>query len=721
MDDQKAYQLVQAMSVSKVVDMVGAGEARGKANRRAAMQPEMERLAAKVTALREQKSGAEIIGIRLFVYGFSRGAAQARTFTSWLQELTKGEGDSYLFAGVPISIEFLGIFETVASVGVAYLAPFVTGHMSWASGTMRLPDSEQFLKQCVHIIGAHEQRGCFPLDSIRRKADPESPDVPSTYRAGTYEYIYPGVHSDVGGGYPAGDQGKAREGGHHVLSQIALHHMYSAAFKAGAPMQVPGEVLNPEQLSESPWLAMGPETIESFRVASELITRFNAWQKQLISGTVEEVMNSEAEKLTAWRIERYARGSMAHQPFYQHVSGKNNRDMRPEEVEAFEYLHGLELKKDSAARGGESGEIRYASEEERTAAEARAERKKADCEKIKADYEARTQSSGAIRLNTHKTYEPYMDGRQLREGALEFRRDYLKQWGKEDAPLSGEGKNWPVPDETEKEGFQTSTLLNALLGGLIYLTNEQDEAEEYQRLREQGRQYYRSLFNAERQPVNAQAALLIALYDDQVHDSRAWFMHSALNQREVFTDYFRYRAVFFDNESSKRLSLLARGGQVVGVGIALASVGLAITRKDPRYLVGLALPSLATPVLSGQASLPAMRAFDIRTGITVPMLSGLEAVRAFTQDTGSALNLAAALPAPVELNEATANTPALQHILQAAQAAQAAEAANQAKESGNMDSLLEPAAALLDQQGKSPLGGNARLLNQLRETTTSLH
>ncbi|WNQ08067.1 hypothetical protein, partial [Pseudomonas aeruginosa] len=53
-------------------------------------------------------------------------------------------------------------------------------------------------------------------------------------RQGTVEYAYPGVHSDVGGGYGVGNQGKAVGGSEFLLSQIALQHMYAEAFDAGA-------------------------------------------------------------------------------------------------------------------------------------------------------------------------------------------------------------------------------------------------------------------------------------------------------------------------------------------------------------------------------------------------------------------------------------------------------------------------------------------------------
>jgi hypothetical protein len=164
---------------------------------------------------------------------------------------------------------------------------------------------------------------------------------------------------------------------------------------------------------------------------------------------------------------------------------------------------------------------------------------------------------------------------------------------------------------------------------------------------------------------------------------------SFVAEREPFTDYFRHRLVHFDNESNKRLSLLAKTGRVVGVGIALASIGLTIKRRDPRYLLGLSLPSLAIPVLRGKVDFPEISAFDPQTGLALPMQAGLEAVRTFSKDTGSLNRLVDSLPAPIELTEQTATTPELKKIFQAAQAAKAVAEAKEGNPMGLVDMLAE--------------------------------
>ncbi|MFC7421003.1 T6SS phospholipase effector Tle1-like catalytic domain-containing protein [Iodobacter arcticus] len=163
-----------------------------------------------------------IRSVRLSVFGFSRGAAEARVFCSWLQ---KYYSDG--IAGISLKIDFLGIFDTVASVGLANSVPIggVEGHYVWASVENLQVSSA--VKRCVHLVSAHEVRGSFPLDSIGSGAQCK-------------EVVYPGVHSDVGGGYPPNDQGRsigvAAAGDAKKLSQIPLAQMYREALIASVPL-----------------------------------------------------------------------------------------------------------------------------------------------------------------------------------------------------------------------------------------------------------------------------------------------------------------------------------------------------------------------------------------------------------------------------------------------------------------------------------------------------
>jgi len=165
------------------------------------------------------------------VFGFSRGAAEARVFCSWLDELlTDGK-----LAGVIVHLRFVGLMDTVASAGFwSSLAAATTGvnggHSGWAdSHFLRIPASVQ---NCVHMIAAHELRKNFPLDTIT---------VDGVLPPHCQEFVYPGAHSDVGGGYAPGDLGiaagkSAIEGDALKLAQVPLNHMLACAQAAGAPM-----------------------------------------------------------------------------------------------------------------------------------------------------------------------------------------------------------------------------------------------------------------------------------------------------------------------------------------------------------------------------------------------------------------------------------------------------------------------------------------------------
>lgn len=175
------------------------------------------------TALEGKKLRVEQINVSVF--GFSRGAAEARTFVNWLFEICKPEGGGWTLAGVPLRLQFLGIFDTVASVGAANLSDTGTlaGHQSWADNTQEIHPA---VERCVHFVAGHEVRACFPLDSVR---------VKSKYPGNAHEVMYPGSHSDVGGGYAPGDLGVSLTPD-SMLSIIPGFNMYKEALKSGVPL-----------------------------------------------------------------------------------------------------------------------------------------------------------------------------------------------------------------------------------------------------------------------------------------------------------------------------------------------------------------------------------------------------------------------------------------------------------------------------------------------------
>jgi hypothetical protein len=178
-----------------------------------------------------EKSSPVIKEIFIDVFGFSRGAAESRVFCSWLSEIFHENQ----LVGIDIRFRFLGIFDTVASAGIAGSVidsmTNVTGpHYGWASiGNLRVG---KVVKNCVHFVAMHEIRRNFPLDEI---------GVNGILEAGHIQIAYPGSHSDVGGGYAPGELGISvgkndSEGDALKLSQIPLNHMFEYAKLVGVPL-----------------------------------------------------------------------------------------------------------------------------------------------------------------------------------------------------------------------------------------------------------------------------------------------------------------------------------------------------------------------------------------------------------------------------------------------------------------------------------------------------
>jgi hypothetical protein len=150
--------------------------------------------------------------INLSIFGFSRGAALARAFSNRFIDRCTKHGSKLLYQGYPLRINFLGLFDTVASFGVP-------------SKNARIPFTERELvvspavERCVHYIAAHELRFSFPVDLIRKNGR----------LAGDWvEKVFPGVHSDVGGGYTPNEQGI-----NNSYARIPLREMMREALLSG--------------------------------------------------------------------------------------------------------------------------------------------------------------------------------------------------------------------------------------------------------------------------------------------------------------------------------------------------------------------------------------------------------------------------------------------------------------------------------------------------------
>ncbi len=149
-------------------------------------------------------------GDKLYVFGFSRGAAIARKFVSRL--------DRFLpkVAKQKQPVRFLGVFDTVASIGVPNLDDDDKPKSDVVFEDNRVSD---YIQQALHLVAMDERRVAFQptLVNIERKsiANPSS--------AGrTREIWFPGAHADIGGGF-----------WHDGLSDITLAFMQDAVRALG--------------------------------------------------------------------------------------------------------------------------------------------------------------------------------------------------------------------------------------------------------------------------------------------------------------------------------------------------------------------------------------------------------------------------------------------------------------------------------------------------------
>ena len=476
-----------------------------------------------------------LLGIKLFVYGFSRGAAEARTFVNWLTQLSPPQENGQYppvitLLGLPVTVEFLGIFDTVPSVGLPNLVPGFNGHQGWSDNTQHLPDEAafpRFVKRCVHLVSAHEQRQCFPLDSVRR-AD-------GRYPACATEVIYPGVHSDLGGGYAPGEQGKACDDVGQLLSQIPLHDMYAAAFEAGAPLAILPEYI-PDQLAPLLAFRAFKARVDEFRLSYELTVRFNAWRTTLgiadkespaqpdgyhpvrLAHGLEHLVREQMGWLTAWRIGRYGKNTYLTQPFYLHQS-HDDEDPKVLKINQDAWLD--EQQKRRRAR----------------------------------------QQKGGEEIQGLPDYDPKTEQRQSREAAAEFKADYFG-W-------SRDLNSWQ------------QLVLDTIPGHAVYLMRNRDRKAEYEIMKRDGERLFPQLYRDKMgwETHDKIGRLVMALFDDQIHDSRAWFMReSGVQQREMWAWYFLYRLIYFGQTTSRDLSLVSLNRQLVGT--ELVRGGVTVEQRD---------------------------------------------------------------------------------------------------------------------------------------------
>ena len=271
----------------------------------------------------------KISEINIAAFGFSRGSALARAFVSDLvNEHCKKKGDDFFYDGVKLNVKFLGIYDTVASSGLAASAnvmgkiraiyadhkkhvekriadrqetradilAFTSGGNAGADptpgwfdghnaygGRLRIPP---MVKDVRHIVAGHENRNSFPLDSVTVLQRDGTFFKPSHF----HEYVFPGVHSDVGGSYSPGEGGK-HPSGLRKLGLVSLRMMYEFALSAGVPMV--------------PSTAWNDDISEDFMTDGQVEKDFSYYQSKLgaTGGTLGGTFNAHMALLFQWRFQ----------------------------------------------------------------------------------------------------------------------------------------------------------------------------------------------------------------------------------------------------------------------------------------------------------------------------------------------------------------------------------------------------------------------------------
>lgn len=251
---------------------------------------------AKLKAALKAKPKPQIPSVTVSVFGFSRGAAEAVAFCHRFDRLLEGGK----LAGIPTHVQFLGLFDVVASVGgsasVSRTMPLpdaiFDGHWDWANDVDEdLPGS---VGKCLHLIAAHELRMNFPVTQV----------------GGAQEVMMPGVHSDIGGGYGPGEQGKSRGGQSSLLSQIPLAFMYKAALAAGVPL-VPFSKLQERDKAD-------------FEIAPELAKSWEAYTAAL--GKDGRLLKRHMELYYRWRAARLS--TLENTESFKAASPQSQNDLR---------------------------------------------------------------------------------------------------------------------------------------------------------------------------------------------------------------------------------------------------------------------------------------------------------------------------------------------------------------------------------------------------------
>ena len=151
-------------------------------------------------------------GDSIYIFGFSRGAALARRFASLVHHYSEAIGEKEAV------VRFLGVFDTVASIGAPNLEDDQKPRTKVVFENMTV---SAHVQEALHLVSIDENRIAFQPTLMNKEAR-------------VTEVWFPGAHSDIGGGF-------ARRG----LSDNTLHFIIDEMRKRNIGLNI----LEPEQVN----------------------------------------------------------------------------------------------------------------------------------------------------------------------------------------------------------------------------------------------------------------------------------------------------------------------------------------------------------------------------------------------------------------------------------------------------------------------------------------
>jgi len=158
-----------------------------------------------------------------------------------------------------VTIRFLGLFDTVATV-VDILGADFSAHNA-NNGDVRVNIAADAVQRAVHLTARDEWRYNFSLNSLRG----QDGRLPGHFD----EWVLPGAHSDIGGGYPDN---------FHERIQVALPRRFRG-YHPRESYEYARVLMERRQMIDQGWL--GPNNPEATLTVEE------AYRRRLKEGEVE--------------------------------------------------------------------------------------------------------------------------------------------------------------------------------------------------------------------------------------------------------------------------------------------------------------------------------------------------------------------------------------------------------------------------------------------------